>query len=234
MHVLIAEKGYSLTKEYVAAMGQSRLAPAHAGNGKDAITASTEGRYDLVMLERELPDMDGCAVVREMRGRGHSVPIMMLSHIIGSRAAVEALSAGADDHVCWPFDRNELAARVHAVIRRGKPQRAEMVLTDGDLVVSQEAMSVTVRGENAHLTAKEFEVLWLLMSKKGHPVSKAAILTHLYQGMDVPDPKIIDVYVCKVRKKLFDARAGNVITTVWSQGYTFIGNRQVAAQMSAA
>jgi len=112
-----------------------------------------------------------------------------------------------------------LIARIHAIVRRSKGH-AQSVITTGDLVVNLDAKTVEVGGQRVHLTGKEYQMLELLSLRKGTTLTKEMFLNHLYGGMDEPELKIIDVFICKLRKKL-DAVSGsqNYIETVWGRGY---------------
>jgi two-component system cell cycle response regulator CtrA len=118
-----------------------------------------------------------------------------------------------------PFHKDELVARIHAVVRRSKGH-AQSVIQTGDLVVNLDTKMVEVGGQRVHLTGKEYQILELLTLRKGTTLTKEMFLTNLYGGMDEPEIKIIDVFICKVRKKLANVSLGkNYIETVWGRGY---------------
>jgi two-component system cell cycle response regulator CtrA len=132
---------------------------------------------------------------------------------------VRALGFGADDYVTKPFHRDELVARIHAVVRRSKGH-SQSVIRTGKLAVNLDAKTVEVDGARVHLTGKEYAMLELLSLRKGTTLTKEMFLNHLYGGMDEPELKIIDVFICKLRKKLSLACSGdNYIETVWGRGY---------------
>jgi two-component system, cell cycle response regulator CtrA len=131
---------------------------------------------------------------------------------------VRGLGFGADDYITKPFHRNGLVARIHAIVRRS---RGHAVIRTGDLIVDVGTKKVEVNGQRIHLTNKEYQMLELLSLPKGTTLTKEMFLNHLYGGMDEPDAKIIDVFICKIRKKLADASGGNeFIETLWARGYT--------------
>ena len=118
-----------------------------------------------------------------------------------------------------PFHRNELVARIHAIVRRSKGH-AQSAIQTGDLLVSLDTKTVEVNGARVHVTRKEYQMLELLSLRKGTTLTKEMFLNHLYGGMDEPELKIIDVFICKLRKKLANASNGkNYIETVWGHGY---------------
>ena len=125
----------------------------------------------------------------------------------------------ADDYMTKPFHKDELVARIHAIVRRSRGH-AQSVIQTGDLVVNLDTKMVEVNGARVHLTGKEYQMLELLSLRKGTTLTKEMFLNHLYGGMDEPELKIIDVFICKLRKKLANASNGkNYIETVWGRGY---------------
>ena len=164
--------------------------------------------------------MSGLDVLRQLRNSKINTPIMILS---GSSAEIDTkvktFSGGADDYMTKPFHKDELVARIHAVVRRSKGHAQSMIKT-GDINVNLDAKTVEVHGQRVHLTGKEYQMLELLSLRKGTTLTKEMFLNHLYGGMDEPELKIIDVFICKLRKKLAASTDGNHhIETVWGRGY---------------
>ena len=175
--------------------------------------------YDLIALDLSLPDMSGYDVLKKLRTSRISTPVMILSGTSEMEAKVRALGFGADDYVTKPFHREELVARIHAIVRRSKGH-SQSVIRTGKLAVNLDAKTVEVDGSRVHLTGKEYAMLELLSLRKGTTLTKEMFLNHLYGGMDEPELKIIDVFICKLRKKLSLACGGeNYIETVWGRGY---------------
>ncbi len=175
--------------------------------------------YDIIILDLNLPDMHGYDVLRKLRMSKVGTPILILSGIAGSETKVKGLGFGADDYLTKPFDKDELIARIHAVVRRSKGH-ADSVIRTGSLTINLNSRTVEVSGQPIHLTGKEYGVLELLSLRKGTTLTKEMFLNHLYGGMDEPELKIIDVFICKLRKKLAAATGGeNYIETVWGRGY---------------
>ena len=128
-----------------------------------------------------------------------------------------------------PFHKDELVARIHAVVRRSKGH-AQSVINTGDLCVNLDTKAVEINGPRVHLTSKEYQMLELLALRKGTTLTKEMFLSHLYGGMDEPDLKIIDVFICKLRKKLANASNGkNYIETIWGRGYVMREPLEIAA-----
>ena len=137
------------------------------------------------------------------------------------------------DYMTKPFHKDELIARIHAIIRRSKGN-AQSVIQTGDLVVNLDTKMVEVDGQRVHLTSKEYQILELLTLRKGTTLTKEMFLTNLYGGMDEPEIKIIDVFICKLRKKLASASNGkDYIETVWGRGYVLREPHEDEAKMSA-
>src|SRR6267142_1590682 len=144
---------------------------------------------------------------------------IILPGLAGIEDKVKGLGVGADDYMTKPFHKDELVARIHAIVRRSKGH-AQSVIQTGDLVVNLDTKTVEVGGQRVHLTGKEYQMLELLSLRKGTTLTKEMFLNHLYGGMDEPELKIIDVFICKLRKKLANASEGrNFIETVWGRGY---------------
>jgi len=189
-----------------------------ADTGEEALELVRHYDYDIVVLDLMLPDMEGYDVVRRMRSARNGVPVLILSGLSSPQAKVKGLGAGADDYMTKPFDKAELLARVHAVVRRSKGFSTP-ALRVGELQLNQDSHDVTVSGRPVQLTGKEFAILELMVLRKGMVLTKEAFLNHLYGGMDEPDMKIIDVFICKLRKKLAQCGAESLIETVWGRGY---------------
>ena len=186
--------------------------------GEEALELTRHYDYDIVILDLMLPDMEGYEVVRRMRAARMETPVLILSGLSRPQAKVKGLALGADDFITKPYDRSELVARIQAVVRRSKGF-SQPSLRVGELQLNLDSHEVFVNGTEVALTGKEYAILELLALRKGMILTKEAFLNHLYGGMDEPEIKIIDVFICKLRKKLKSAGAGNLIGTVWGRGY---------------
>jgi two-component system cell cycle response regulator CtrA len=175
--------------------------------------------YDIILLDLNLPDMSGFEVLRSLRVSRVKTPILILSGLTDIEAKIKGLGFGADDYMTKPFHRDELVARIHAVVRRSKGH-AQSKIEIGNLVVNLATKSVEIDGARVYLTGKEHQILELLSLRKGTTLTKEMFLSNLYGGIDEPEIKIIDVFICKLRKKLANASDGkNYIETVWGRGY---------------
>ena len=187
--------------------------------GEEGVDLGKIYDYDLIMLDLNLPDMHGTDVLRTLRIAKINTPIMILSGTAEIDTKVKTFSGGADDYVTKPFHKDEMVARIHAVIRRSKGH-AQSVIKTGDITVNLDARTVEVNGVRVYLTAKEYQMLEVLSLRKGTTLTKEMFLNHLYGGIDEPELKIIDVFICKLRKKLAAAADGkHHIETVWGRGY---------------
>ncbi len=187
--------------------------------GEDGIDLSKVYDYDIILLDLNLPDMSGFEVLRSLRASKVKTPILVLSGLAGVEDKIKGFGFGADDYMTKPFHKDELVARIHAIVRRSKGH-AQSVIEIDDLVVNLDTKMTEVNGTRVHLTLKEYQMLELLSLRKGVTLSKEMFLNHLYGGMDEPEQKIIDVFMCKLRKKLANASGGKeYIETVWGRGY---------------
>jgi two-component system cell cycle response regulator CtrA len=187
--------------------------------GEDGLEIGKLYDYDIIILDLMLPDIDGYEVLRRLRAARIGTPILILSGLAELDNKLKGLGFGADDYLTKPFDKRELIARIQAIVRRSKGH-SDSVIKTGRLVVNLDTRTVDVDGQPLHLTGKEYGILELLSLRKGTTLTKEMFLNHLYGGMDEPELKIIDVFVCKLRKKLATATGGeNYIETVWGRGY---------------
>ena len=201
--------------------------------GEEGIDLGKLYDYDIIVLDLQLPDMSGFEVLKSLRLAKVQTPVLILSGNAIVEAKVKALGFGADDYMTKPFHKDELVARIHAIVRRSKGH-AQSVIQTGDLVVNLDTKTVEVSQARVHLTGKEYQMLELLSLRKGTTLTKEMFLNHLYGGMDEPELKIIDVFICKLRKKLANASAGkNYIETVWGRGYVLREPSDDEAKISA-
>ena len=187
--------------------------------GEEGVDLSKLYDYDIILLDLNLPDMPGYDVLKTLRVAKIGTPVMVLSGTADVDAKVRGLGYGADDYMTKPFHKDELVARINAIVRRSKGH-SQSVIKTGDITVNLDAKTTEVSGQRVHLTGKEYQMLELLSLRKGTTLTKEMFLNHLYGGMDEPELKIIDVFICKLRKKLAAATNGqHYIETVWGRGY---------------
>ncbi len=202
--------------------------------GEEGIDLAKLYDYDLILLDLNLPDMNGMEVLRQLRQARIDTPILILTGSDDTENKVRGFGFGADDYMTKPFHREELVARIHAIIRRSKGH-AQSVIHTGNVTVNLDAKTVQAAGRPVHLTGKEYQMLELLSLRKGTTLTKEMFLNHLYGGMDEPELKIIDVFICKLRKKLAEATGGDsYIETVWGRGYVLRDPDAVGAERRLA
>ena len=201
--------------------------------GEEGIDLGKIYDYDIILLDLNLPDMSGFEVLRSLRLSKVKTPTLILSGLAGIEDKVKGFGVGADDYMTKPFHREELVARIHAIVRRSKGHAQSVIQTD-DLIINLDTKTSEVDGARVHLTGKEYAMLELLSLRKGMTLTKEMFLNHLYGGIDEPEVKIIDVFMCKLRKKLANASGGkNYIETVWGRGYVLRHPTEEAVKISA-
>jgi two-component system cell cycle response regulator CtrA len=218
MRVLLVEDDLTSARGISLMLKSGGAVVDQADNGEEALELVRHYDYDIVVLDLMLPDIEGYEVVRRMRSARDDTPVLILSGLSRPQAKVKGLGIGADDFITKPFDKAELLARMQAIVRRSKGF-SQPLLTVGALQLNLDSREVTIGQRPVHLTGKEYAILELLVLRKGMVLTKEAFLNHLYGGLDEPEMKIIDVFICKLRKKLAQAGADNLIGTVWGRGY---------------
>jgi two-component system, cell cycle response regulator CtrA len=233
MRVLLIEDD-SATAQSIELMLKSESFIIYTADlGEEGIDLGKLYDYDIILLDLNLPDMSGFEVLRSLRISRVKTPILILSGLTGIEDKVSGLGFGADDYMTKPFHKGELVARIHAIVRRSKGHAQSVVIT-GDLRVNLDTKTVDIGGARVHLTGKEYQMLELLSLRKGTTLTKEMFLNNLYGGMDEPEIKIIDVFICKLRKKLASASDGkDYIETVWGRGYVLREPSDDEARISA-
>jgi two-component system, cell cycle response regulator CtrA len=233
MRVLLIEDD-SATAQSIELMLKSESLNVYTTDlGEEGVDLGKLYDYDIILLDLNLPDMSGFAVLRSLRVSKVTTPILILSGNAGIEDKVKGLGFGADDYMTKPFHKDEMVARIHAIVRRSQGH-AQSVVQTGDLVVNLDAKTVEINQVRVHLTRKEYQMLELLSLRKGTTLAKEMLLNQLYGGMDEPGIKIIDVFMCKLRKKLANASNGkDYIETVWGRGYVLREPHEGNAKISA-
>jgi two-component system cell cycle response regulator CtrA len=229
MQILLIEHN-SAVAQSIEMMLQLEGFSVHATDlGKGGADLGKFRHHDIILLN--LPNMNGHEVLKRLRGNKVGTPILVLSGLTTIEDKVCGLRYGADDYVTIPFHKDELVARIHAIVRRSKVG-AQSVIETGEFKVNLVDKTAEINAQRLHLTCKEYQMLELLLLRKGTTLTKEMFVSHLYGGMDEPAVKIIDVFICNLRKKLQMASGGkHYIETVWGQGYML---RDASSEHAAA
>jgi two-component system cell cycle response regulator CtrA len=234
MRVLIVEDDPMTSKSLELALRAEGMVVDSTGMGEDGLEIGKLYEYDIIVLDLMLPDIDGYEVLRRLRASRVGTPVLILSGLSEPDKKVKGLGFGADDYLTKPFNRAELVARIQAIVRRSKGH-AESIIRTGRLAVNLDNRTVEVDDDPLHLTGKEYGIVELLSLRKGQTLTKEQFLNHLYGGIDEPELKIIDVFICKLRKKLANATGGiNYIETVWGRGYVLRDPNEQASSRAAS
>jgi two-component system cell cycle response regulator CtrA len=177
--------------------------------------------YSVIILDLMLPDISGHELLKKFRDSSIKTPVLVLSGLQAVQEKVKALGVGADDYMTKPFSIDELVSRLKAITRRAEGHSSAVVRV-GDIVLNLDTQVIEVKGIPLELTGKEYQILEFLLIRKGATVTKNNFLNRLYSGMDEPEEKIIDVFMCKIRRKLQDILGPSgreYIETIWGRGY---------------
>ncbi|MEE2998956.1 MAG: response regulator transcription factor [Pseudomonadota bacterium] len=219
MRVLLVEDDTTTSKSIEMMLTSAGMVLDTTDLGEDGLEIGQLYDYDIIILDLMLPDMDGYEVLKGLRAAKVETPVLILSGLTEAENKIKGFGTGADDYLTKPFNKEELIARIHAIVRRSKGH-AESIIRTGKMAVNLDGRTVEVEEKSVHLTGKEYGILELLSLRKGTTLTKEMFLNHLYNGMDEPELKIIDVFVCKLRKKLAMASSDETyIHTVWGRGY---------------
>jgi two-component system cell cycle response regulator CtrA len=229
MRVLLIEDDSAMARSIELMLRSAGFYVYTTDIGEEGVDLGKLYDYDIIVLDLQLPDMNGFDVLKALAAAKVETPVIILSANAVMESKVKALAIGAADYMTKPFPKDELVARIQAIVRRSKGH-SQSVITTGKLILNLESKTVEVDGSRVHLTGKEYQMLELLSLRKGATLTKEMFLNHLYGGTDEPELKIIDVFICKLRKKL--AAAGNgehQIETVWGRGYVLRSLEQAVA-----
>lgn len=219
MRLLLIEDDLNFAKSLELSLRHANFKLFSTRYGAEGIELANLYDFDLIVLDLGLPDIMGFDVLRQLRRARVETPILILSADDGTEAKLKGFGHGADDYLTKPFHCEELIARINAIVRRSKGH-AQSIIRTGKVTLNLDAKTVEVDGQPVGLTKKEYQVFELLSLRKGTTLPKESFLDYLYGGLDEPDEKIIDVFVCKLRKKLSDATGGeSYIDTIWGRGY---------------
>lgn len=219
MRLLLIEDDRTFSQSIQMILGHAGINVHSTALGKEGIDLAKRFDYDAVILDLDLPDINGRDVLRHLRGEKIRTPVLVLSGADSTETKVMALEFGADDYITKPIHQSELIARIRAIVRRSLGHVQSTIQT-GEICLDLNLRIVVAGGVKVQLTEKEYQVFELLCLRKGTTVSKEMFLNHLYGGMDEPGVKIVDVFIAKLRKKIAAANNGKShIITNWGVGY---------------
>lgn len=218
MHLLLAEDDKQLRASIVRGLREASYTVEQTGTGPQALTLAEAEPFDVIVLDILLPGMSGLEVCRSIRARGDRVPILMLTALDSVEQRIAGLDAGADDYLIKPFDFGELLARLRALTRRhADPTGAPVVV--GDLIIDTKRHTVHRGDREIALTAKEFAFLLYLARNAGTAVSRADLMTHVWDDHRTTYSNIIDVYASRLRRKLDEGEELAMFTTLRGTGF---------------
>ncbi len=219
MHVLIIEDDSETAHFLQKALRESGHVADHAADGEDGLALARDPRYDVLIVDRMLPRLDGLAVVRTLRGEGVATPVLILSALGEVDDRVKGLRAGGDDYLTKPFAFSELLARIEALARRAVPEEQQTRYTVGDLVLDRLSHRVTRGGEAIPLQPREYRLLEYLMKNAGQVVTRTMLLEHVWDYHFDPQTNVIDVHVSRLRSKIDKGFSRPLLHTVRGAGY---------------
>ena len=224
MNILIVEDDDLIADSIAMALEDEGHIYTITNTAEDGLNAVREHHYDAVILDINLPDSDGFQFAKSLRRSHINTSVLVVSGRASVTDKVVALRSGADGYLTKPFDRQELIANLTAIIRHAHGHSDNKIVT-GPIMVDLNKHEVLVGNKRLNLTSKEYQILELLSLRKGSTLGKSHFLSHLYGGIDEPESKIIDVFICKLRRKICAVTGGeNFIHTVWGQGYVLRDN----------
>jgi len=217
--ILVVEDDPETAGQLVEQLTTSGYQVDLAANGNEALRLGSASDYAVITIDRMLPDIDGIAVMRQLRVKGNTAPFLIISALGEVDERVRGLRAGGDDYLVKPYSFVELLARIEALGRRSDVIAKETILRVGDLTVDLIDRTASRRGKEIELLPREFQLLEYLVRNEGRVVSRAMLLQHVWDLHFDPSTNIIDVYVGRVRRKLDDQQAYPLIHTVRGVGY---------------
>lgn len=233
MKVLLIEEGPKAANRMKDALQNGGFKAFVTDEGEDGVKLARLYPYDLVVVSMSLGDIAGLEVIRMLRRRHLQVCIMAAADSNTPAEEALCLNSGADDYVSKFVNPEAFAARARALVRRAFGH-ADSVIEIGDLALNLNERCVSFKGGRVPLTRKEYALFELIAIRNGRLARTEAILDNLYGGLEEPEFKVVDVFVCKLRKKLSEATGGlNFIETVWGEGFKLIKEEPASAQRAA-
>jgi two-component system OmpR family response regulator len=219
MRVLIIEDDLEAATYIAKALRESGHAADHASDGETGLSMAREEAYDVLVIDRMLPRLDGLSIVRQLRAEGRDTPVLILSALGDVTDRVTGLKSGGDDYLTKPFAFSELLARVEALARRVQPEEQKTTYAVGDLVLDRLSHRVTRAGQSITLQPREFRLLEYLMKHAGQVVTRTMLLEGVWDYHFDPQTNVIDVHISRLRSKIDKNFETPLLHTVRGSGY---------------
>jgi len=217
--ILVVEDDADTKSFLVKGLTEAGFVVQAAGDGREGLYLATDGGFDLILLDRMLPKLDGLSVLKSIRAAGITTPLLMLTAMSAVDERVRGLREGADDYLVKPFSFNELTARIDALLRRPQDQAEERVLVCKDLEMDMISRRVMRAGRTIDLQPREYQMLEFLMRRKNRVVSRTMLLEGLWDYHFDPQTNVIDVHISKLRRKVDAPGEFALIRTIRGAGY---------------
>jgi two-component system, OmpR family, response regulator len=219
MRILVIEDDRDAASWLMKGLKESGHVADHAANGEDGLALALEAIHDILVVDRMLPKMDGLTIIRTLRAKGVTTPVLILSALSDVDERVKGLRAGGDDYLAKPYSFAELLARVEGLGRRSGQETQETRLKALDLEIDLLTRSVTRGGQNILLQPREFKLLEYLMRNAGHIVTRTMLLENVWDYHFDPQTNVIDVHVSRLRSKIEKGFDSPILQTVRGAGY---------------
>ncbi|MES2983935.1 MAG: response regulator transcription factor [Pseudomonadota bacterium] len=230
MRILVVEDDAEVNHYITKSLREQGHTVDAAVDGRTGLTLATDNSYDVLLLDRMLPALDGLTLLKTLRAAGNATPALILSALGDVDDRVEGLKSGGDDYLVKPFAFIELMARLEVIARRGQPtNHSEIVLQSNGITVDLLSRKVTRDGETILLQAREFRLLEFLLRHKNKVVTRAMLLEHVWEYHFDPQTNVIDVHISRLRQKIDRDPAHSLITTIRGEGYTIADDKPAAA-----
>lgn len=230
IRVLVVEDDAEVNAHITKSLTEQGYQVETTMNGSDGLALAQKNTYDILLLDRMLPDIDGLTILTTIRAAKNTTPVLILSALGNVDDRVEGLKSGGDDYLVKPFALIELLARIEALVRRGQPRtHSDIVLEANGLSVDLLARTVTRDGEEVALQAREFKLLEFLLRHKNQIVTRTMLLEHVWHYHFDPQTNVIDVHISRLRQKIDSDPTHSRIKTIRGEGYIIEDSEQQAA-----
>ncbi|MGE0754493.1 MAG: winged helix-turn-helix domain-containing protein [Alphaproteobacteria bacterium] len=222
MKLLLIEDDMEAAQYLIKGLREQGYVVDHCDSGKDGLFRAASETYDVLVIDRMVPEVDGLTILQTLRASGNQTPALILTALDKVDERVKGLKAGADDYLAKPYSFTELTARLEAITRRKSSEKATTMLHCGDLVMNLLDRTVTRGGQAIDLQAREFSLLEYLMRNAGTVVTRTMLLEHVWDYNFDPQTNVIDVHISRLRQKIDKGFDKNMILTLRGTGYKLV------------